>query len=76
MNKPSPKRSTRPDPVSPRRYTTIEAAAVTRYKPQSLRRDLCLHGSFKGIRPTKLPGGRLLWDADAIDRLVTGGVDK
>jgi len=46
---------------TPRRYTTAEAADVARYKPQTLRRDLCLLGHFKGIRPFKLAGGRLLW---------------
>lgn len=59
---------------TPRRYTTIEAAAVVRFQPQTLRRDLCLVGHFKGIRPVKLVGGRLLWDADKIDALVSGEV--
>ncbi len=59
---------------TPRRYTTAEAADVVRYKPQTLRRDLCLLGHFKGIRPFKLAGGRLLWDADKIDALVSGEV--
>jgi len=57
---------------APRRYTTTEAAAVVRYQPQTLRRDLCLKGHFHGIRPAKLPGGRLLWDADAVDALARG----
>ncbi|MCL4759841.1 MAG: hypothetical protein KJZ96_16010 [Rhodocyclaceae bacterium] len=57
---------------APRRYTTNEAAAVTRYRSQTFRREYCLKGHFKGIVPVKLPGGRLLWDADAIDRLVSG----
>jgi hypothetical protein len=58
---------------TPRRYTTNEAAAVVRYRPQTIRRDLCLNGHFKGIRPVKLPGGRLLWPAEEIDRLASGG---
>jgi len=61
---------------TPRRYTTTEAAAVVRFQPQTLRRDLCLFGHFKGVRPVKLPGGRLLWDADKIDSLVSGEVAK
>lgn len=57
---------------TPRRYTTNEAAAVVRFRPQTVRRDYCLKGHFKGIVPVKLPGGRLLWDAEAIDRLASG----
>ncbi|NMG15507.1 hypothetical protein [Aromatoleum bremense] len=57
---------------TPRRYTTSEAAAVVRYQPQTLRRELCLKGHFHGIRPAKLPGGRLLWDAAKVDALASG----
>lgn len=57
---------------APRLYTTNEAAAVTRHKPQTYRKLLCLNGHFHGIKPVKMPGGRLLWPADAIDRLVSG----
>ncbi len=56
----------------PRRYSTHEAAGILRYQPQTLRRDLCFKGNFKGIRPLKLPGGRLLWPADEIDALANG----
>jgi hypothetical protein len=59
-------------PGAPRSYLTEEAATVLRYQPQTLRRDLCLKGHFKGIVPTKLPGGRLLWPADKIDALARG----
>lgn len=61
-------------PPAPRRYSTNEVAAVLRFRPQTFRRELCLKGHFKGVIPVKLPGGRLLWDADAIDRLVRGEV--
>lgn len=57
-----------------RRYTTSEAAAVVRFQPQTLRRALCVDGSFKNVRPVKLEGGRLLWPADQIDALVSGEV--
>ncbi|MCB1918321.1 MAG: DNA-binding protein [Rhodocyclaceae bacterium] len=43
-----------------------------RYAQQTLRRSLCCDGHFHGIRPFKLPGGRLLWPADEIDDLATG----
>jgi len=62
-------------PATPRTYLTEEAARVVRYKAQSLRRELCLTGSFKGIVPVKLPGGRLLWPADQIDALARGESD-
>lgn len=55
----------------PRRLATAEAAAVLRVRPQTLRRALCLNGHYLGVRPTKLPNGRLLWDASALDRLTT-----
>ncbi len=57
---------------APRLYTTNEAAAVTRHRPQTYRKDFCLKGHFHGIKPVKIPGGRLLWPADEIDRLVSG----
>lgn len=55
----------------PRQLDTAEAAAVLRVRPQTLRRAHCLKGEYMGMRPTKLPNGRLLWDAAAIDRLTT-----
>lgn len=61
-------------PKPPRRYTTAEAATVTRHRPQTYRREYCLKGHFHGVRPVKLPGGRLLWPADEIDGLARGEV--
>lgn len=58
----------------PRKLDTAEAADRLRVKPQTLRRALCLQGAYLGLRPCKLPNGRLLWDAEAIDRLVSGEV--
>lgn len=55
----------------PRKLGTAEAAAVLRVRPQTLRRALCLNGHYLGLRPTKLPNGRLLWDAAELDRLTT-----
>ena len=59
-------------PEAPRAYLTEEAANILRYKAASLRRILCTNGDFKGIKPVKLPGGRLLWPADRIDALARG----
>ena len=57
--------------------TTTEALADgLGIKPQTLRAAFCRHGHYFGIRPAKLPNGRLLWPADAIDRLTTGQAAK
>lgn len=58
----------------PRKLDTAEAAAVLRIRPQTLRRALCLKGHYYGLKPAKLPNGRLLWDATDLDRLVDGEV--
>ena len=57
----------------PRKLDTTEAADRLRVRPQTLRRALCLNGHYLGLRPTKLPNGRLLWDASAIEALTEGG---
>ena len=44
-------------------YISTEAfgAAIGGIKPQSIRVQLCRTGSYFGIRPSKLPNGRLAW---------------
>lgn len=49
--------------------STEELAALLRLKPQSLRAALCRDGHYFGVRPRKLPNGRLLWPADAVERM-------
>ncbi|MBP6132048.1 MAG: DNA-binding protein [Thauera sp.] len=56
----------------PRKLDTAEAADLLRIRPQTLRRALCLQGHYFGMRPVKLPNGRLLWDAADLDRLTAG----
>ena len=56
----------------PRKLDTAEAADLLRIRPQTLRRALCLQGHYFGMRPVKLPNGRLLWDAADLDRLTEG----
>ena len=56
----------------PRKLDTAEAADRLRIRPQTLRRALCLQGHYFGMRPVKLPNGRLLWDAADLDRLTEG----
>lgn len=58
----------------PRKLDTAEAADRLRIRPQTLRRALCVRGHYYGAKPTKLPNGRLLWDAADLDRLLTGEV--
>lgn len=56
----------------PRKLDTAEAADRLRIRPQTLRRALCLQGHYFGMRPVKLPNGRLLWDSADLDRLTAG----
>lgn len=62
------------DHCTPRKIDTLEAAQRLRIKPQTLRRSLCLSGHYLGMRPVKLPNGRLLWDSAAVDALLSGEV--
>ena len=57
-----------------RKLDTAEAAERLRIRPHTLRRALCLKGHYYGMRPTKLPSGRLLWDSADLDRLTAGEV--
>lgn len=52
---------------------TIQTAAFARqlgYRPASIRTAVWRNGHFNGIKPIKLPNGRLLWPADAVERLT------
>lgn len=53
--------------------TTSSLAARLGIQPQSLRAAVCRAGSYYGVVPTRLPNGRLLWPADAFDRIVRAG---
>ena len=53
--------------------TTEELAELLHGKPNSIRTRLCKTGSFYGIKPVKLPSGRLLWPADQVQELLNGG---
>jgi hypothetical protein len=48
---------------------TKELAALLNIKPQSIYKRLCETGTYWGLTPTKLPNGRLLWSANAIERM-------
>lgn len=54
------------------KITTEELAALLRIVPQTARAGLCRHGHYMGLRPVKLPNGKLLWDAVEVDRVLSG----
>ena len=54
------------------KLNTEEFAERVRVKPQSIRAALCRTGFYLGIKPVKLSTGKLLWDADAVERLTAG----
>lgn len=53
-----------------RRLTTAELAIELAMEAQSIRKRLSQTGSYFGLRPVKLPNGKLRWPADAIERLT------
>ena len=62
------------DPLTDRKFlSTAEAAEALRARPSTLRYYLCRRGNYCGVRPVKLPSGRLLWPAGDIKRLLTDG---
>lgn len=46
---------------TPQHIPTSDFARIFGLKPDSVRRALCVNGHFMGIKPFKLPNGRLLW---------------
>lgn len=50
--------------------STQEVADALRVRRQTVAKALCLHGHYMGLRPVKLPNGRLLWSADDLARLI------
>lgn len=59
-------------PANIKTYSTESVAISANLHPGSLRNSFCRKGHWCGIRPAKLPNGRLLWPADQIDALLTG----
>ncbi len=56
------------------KLSTDELAAALRVVPQSIRAALCRKGHYLGLRPLKLPNGKLLWDASEVECLLFGEV--
>ena len=53
--------------------STEELARAIAGRPSSIRVRLCTTGSFYGVKPAKLPSGRLLWPADTVEQLLQRG---
>lgn len=53
--------------------STEELARAIAGRPASIRVRLCQTGSYYGIKPFKLPSGRLLWPADSVEQLLQRG---
>ena len=53
-------------------YSTEKFGERLSVKPPSIRHALCTKGHYLGVRPRKLPNGRLLWPADAVEQLIRG----
>lgn len=66
--------TTAPTAMTGAKLSTEEAAAKLRAASQTPRAALCRNGHWMGMRPVKLPNGRLLWDAAEVERLASGGV--
>lgn len=52
---------------------TNEFACGLLLRPQSIRKRFNQTGSYFGLKPVKLPNGRLYWPSDAIAQLQDGG---
>ncbi len=62
-------------PLAVRHLSTEELAAALKVRPQTVRAGLCRAGHYLGLKPAaRLPNGRLLWDAAAVDALLSGEV--
>lgn len=53
-------------------FPTSTFAKRIGYQSASIRTAVWRNGHFNGIKPIKLPNGRLLWPADSVERLTSG----
>lgn len=51
-------------------YSTEQLAEVIHGRPSSIRTRFCKTGSYYGIKPKKLPNGRLLWSVAEVSQLL------
>ena len=53
--------------------TTEQLAFALTMQPQTLRKRYSQTGTYFGLRPFKLPNGKLRWASNAIELLTKGG---
>ena len=55
-------------------FSTEQLAQLLHVKDGTIRRGLCLNGHYMGIKPVKLPNGRLIWPEEPVMEILKGGV--
>jgi hypothetical protein len=55
--------------------TTQQLANSLKMQAQSIRKRYCQTGSYFGVRPCKLPNGKLRWPTDSIQQLISSELD-
>ncbi len=56
---------------SNRKYIpTYDFACTFGVKSTTIHRNLCVNGHYMGIRPIKLPNGRLMWSKEEIQHII------
>lgn len=56
-----------------KKISTSKLAAALDVTDQTVRAGYCNNGHYLGMRPVKLPNGRLRWDSAELGRLLAGG---
>jgi len=51
-------------------HSTTQFASFVGIAPQSLRKRYSQTGSYFGVRPVKLPNGKLRWPEDALTKMI------
>lgn len=51
--------------------TTADLAQTLGLQPQTLRAAVCREGGYFGIKPNRLPNGRLLWPHNTLELLTS-----
>lgn len=54
--------------------STKKLASGLALRPQSIRKRFNQTGSYFGLKPVKLPNGRLYWPSNSIAQLQGGGL--
>lgn len=65
--------ATMPTTITESHVTTAAAAKALGAKPHTPISSLSRFGHWLGMKPVKLPNGRLLWPASDIDKMLQGG---